>query len=353
MTTAVRPRFSWPAASVVLLATVVGVWAVARHDPGGRQGSGLPRSFAYNLAALPPTDPALVLYRPAGEIPLGFQQPRGLAVGPADQVYVVGDRGLKVFSSDGRPLRDVPLPDESRALAVGGPDHAHPGRIYVGLADRIDVLDPEGKKLATWTVPGRSVVLTSVAAGDKDVYVADAGQRLVFRFDPDGKLLGRIGGRDPALDQDGFVVPSPHLDVVLTPDGLVRVVNPGKHRVEAYTPEGHREAAWGQAGEALDRFCGCCNPVALALLPDGRYVTAEKGIPRVKVHRADGTFQGVVAPTELLAPRTAHLEETRPDYQLDALDVAADSRGRVLVLDPAARKVRLFESREAAAKEKP
>ena len=31
-------------------------------------------------------------------------------------------------------------------------------------------------------------------------------------------------------------------------------------------------------------FFGCCNPAQLAVLPDGRFVTAEKGIPRVKIY---------------------------------------------------------------------
>ncbi|MBM3243119.1 hypothetical protein FJZ31_43220, partial [Candidatus Poribacteria bacterium] len=44
----------------------------------------------------------------------------------------------------------------------------------------------------------------------------------------------------------------------------------------------------------IDGFCGCCNPVNFAMLPDGRFVTCEKGLPRVKIYDADGTFSGVV-----------------------------------------------------------
>jgi hypothetical protein len=32
---------------------------------------------------------------------------------------------------------------------------------------------------------------------------------------------------------------------------------------------------------------GCCNPACFALLSDGRIVTVEKGVPRIKVFRAE------------------------------------------------------------------
>ena len=73
-------------------------------------------------------------------------------------------------------------------------------------------------------------------------------------------------------------------------------------------------------------------------------VTAEKGIPWVKLFSAEGAFLGLVAPPQTFTHTPTILEETRPDHKLPALDVAADSRGRVLVLDPAARRVRVFEA---------
>ena len=93
---------------------------------------------------------------------------------------------------------------------------------------------------------------------------------------------------------------------------------------------------------AVENFCGCCNPVNLAVLADGRIVTAEKGIPRVKVHAADGRFECVVAGPKQLAPTKTITEETRTQFKLLAVDLAVDSGGRVLVLDPARRSVRIF-----------
>jgi hypothetical protein len=215
------------------------------------------------------------------------------------------------------------------------------------MTSRVEVCDTAGKRLAAWEDLGQRAMLTSIAAGERDVYVADAGNRLVYRYDTSGKRLATIGKRDRTKGTPIFVIPSPYFDLALTAEGQLRVANTGRHRIEWYSPAGVYEGAWGEMGEEIDRFCGCCNPANFAILPDGRIVTAEKGIPRVKVYQADGTFFGVVAGTETLAPGATVLEETRDEHRLGVLDVAADSRGRVLVLDPAAGKVRIFEAKNA------
>jgi hypothetical protein len=80
----------------------------------------------------------------------------------------------------------------------------------------------------------------------------------------------------------------------------------------------------------IDGFCGCCNPTHMAILDNGSFVTSEKGLPRVKVIAPTGELQAVVAGPGQLAPDTV------------GLDLAIDPEGRILVLDPAARMVRVF-----------
>ena len=188
-------------------------------------------------------------------------------------------------------------------------------------------------------------MLTSIAIDEKNVYLADAGNKVVLRCDAEGRVINRIGRRDPARNVPGFVIPSPYFDVAMGPDGLLRAVNPGGHTIEAYTPEGDLELTWGKPGVGVETFCGCCNPVNMAVLPDGHLVTAEKGIPRVKVYTATGRFVSVVAPPDVLLPTATAATETRPGHALLVVDLAADSRGRILVLDPTARKLRIFEKK--------
>jgi len=113
---------------------------------------------------------------------------------------------------------------------------------------------------------------------------------------------------------------------------LLRVNNPGRHQVEAYTFDGELEGTWGKPSIATEGFCGCCNPIALTVLPDGRIVTCEKGIPRVKVYDASGEFESVVAGVESF-PENAHACTDLNDCIHGGIDAAVDSDGRIYILD--------------------
>jgi hypothetical protein len=289
------------------------------------------------------TNPALVHYVQKAQIPLEMREVRAVATGPDDRIFVAGDKAIRVFAPDGNRLQDIVLDQEPCCLAVIGAAGALPGRIYVGMRDHVEVFGGDGKRGPIWSRPGKRTVLTSIAAGGEDVFVADAGSLVVWHYDPAGKLLGQIGKRDPSRGIPGFIVPSPYFDVAIAPDGLLRVVNPGAHRIEAFTFDGHLELSWGKRGMGIEAFCGCCNPSNIAILADGRVVTAEKGIPRVKVYRESGEFECVVVGPETLAPNRAATVETRDGLRLHPVDLAVDSHARILVLDPTAAAVRIFE----------
>jgi sugar lactone lactonase YvrE len=326
----------------IAIAAVVASLAVLLYDPSGESGNRLPESFQYDLAEHQKIDPALIRYRQIEEIPLEMKEPRGVAVGAEDQILVAGDRAIVIFDSRGKKLHQLDLAEEPRCIAVGGPDHAAPGRIYVGMKDHLTVYDNSGAKPKTWKTRGPKAVFTSIAVAEQDVFVGDAGAKIILHYNPAGELRGRLGGEDPDRNIPPLVIYKPHCDVAVAPDGLLRVVNPGRFQIEAFTFDGFMEQAWGRSGTAIDRFCGCCNPAAMAVVPDGRIVTGEKGIFRVKVYSAEGKFQSVVAGPDLLAPGAA-ATETREELRLAPVDLAADRQGRILVLDPAARRVRVFE----------
>ena len=329
--------------AIVAVAVGVGAVALLRMDPSGEQGSGLPNAFEYDLANYEKTDPALIRYTQKAEIPVGMREVRAVAIGLEDRIVVAGDKSIRTFSADGARLSDISLDDEPHCLAVGNAGHKFPGRLYVGLRDHVEVFTSDGTRESTWARPGQRAVLTSIAAADGDVFVADTGSPIVWHYDVTGKVLGQIGKRDQSRGIPQLIVPSPYFDVAIAPDGLLRVVNPGMHRIQAFTFYGHLEISWGKRGMGVEAFCGCCNPSNIAILSDGRVVTAEKGLPRVKVYGESGEFEGVVAGPEILAPYHAATVETRDDYRLHPADVAVDSRGRILVLDPATRCVRVFE----------
>ena len=296
-------------------------------------------SPGYDLDKLSVIDPALIKYKEAGKIQLGFRSLHAVAVGPEDQIYVAADSGVQVFDRDTARLSQTRLSGSPHCLTI-----TEDGIVYVGMRDRVEVYDPSGKRKAIWDELGRNAVLTSIAASEGEVFVADAGNRVILRYDTSGKPVRRIGERDTSRNIPGFVVPSPYFDLAVSGDGLLRVANPGEHRVEAYTFDGDFEFSWGNPSMAVDGFCGCCNPVNFAILPDGRFVTCEKGLPRIKVYGADGSFESVVAgPKDFAKNAQSCALGGVSDCQTGGMDIAVDSKGRVIVMDPVEKAVRIFE----------
>jgi len=319
--------------AILTLAIAAAIIAVLRIATMSEKDSGLGDVFTYDLKELRKTDPALTQYKEAGKIKTEFQDVFGVVVGSNENIYVAGDKVIRVFNRNGDRLSEIKLTDSPRCLAV-----TDDGKVYVGMKDHVEVYDHRGVRKANWESLGEDAVLTSIAVSGNNVFVADAGNRVVLRYDVSGKLVNRIGEKDEDKNIPGFVVPSPYFDLAVAPDGLLRVVNTGRHRIEAYTFDGYLEFSWGKASMSIEGFCGCCNPVNFAIFSDGRFVTCEKGLPRVKIYDADGVFVGVVAGPELFAGNSNGLS----NCQTKGLDVVVDSQGRILVLDPDERAVRIF-----------
>jgi hypothetical protein len=294
--------------------------------------------YDYDVSAFAKTDPALLLCRPDGQFAVDFKRVRRFAVAPDDRILVGGDMAIKTYGRDGSLRATLELPTPPHGMAFGAD-----GRLFVALRDHVRVFDAAGRPVKAWAGLGQRAFLTAVAVAEKVVFLADAGQREVILCDHDGNVVRRFGKKGTGGDNAGFVVPSPYFHLAVGRDGLLRVNNPGRHKIETYSIEGCYESAWGKASFAADGFCGCCNPVYFALLPDGRVVTSEKGLTRVKVYDAGGKFLGFVAGPELLAGDMELAEQAAEDCRIGCgFDVAADSKGDVLVLDPKERMVRIF-----------
>jgi hypothetical protein len=246
--------------------------------------------------------------------------------------------GVEILDPVQGKTGEIPLSNPARCVAA-----ATDGLIYVGLRTQVQVFNPSGQFLTAWQTPGEKAWLTGLAVGVNDVFAADSAGRVIYRYDRSGKLLGRLGEKNPARNIPGLIVPSPYLDVKLGADGLLRVNNPGRHCVHLFTSDGDLELSWGKPSLKIEGFCGCCNPIGLALLPDGRCITSEKGLPRVKVFSNDHTLESVVAGPELFRDNgRAGQVSDQSDGTLGGLDTAADSTGRVYILDLVARDVRVM-----------
>lgn len=279
-----------------------------------------------------PVDPALVLYRETGApINTGFSWARVIAVGSDDRIYISGGQEIRAFEPSGVKLPfTVALQNEVTALTV-----SKDGTLYAGAGDHIETYDSSGQLKERWNPLNPKAFITSIGVGEETVYAADFGNRTVYRCDLQGNVKGNFGD---------FVLPSYYFDLAISSTGVLYVVNTGKYRIESYNPDGNLTAWWGEfSNEDVKKFCGCCNPVNFALLPnDAGFVTCEKGMTRVKVFDKEGTFLGFVAAPDQFSQHDSL--SAVPNYRFSGvgLDVAVDSKGRILILDPALAQARIF-----------
>ena len=249
---------------------------------------------------------------------------RGIALDAADGVFVLGDGVVRVFAADGSPIESWSAPEGAQCLAIGSDD-----RIYFGLKGRVEIYSLNGRRLGGFSSGSTSkpAAITAIKILDNDIFVADAAERIVRRYTSDGKQIGEIGRHGKTR---GFMVPNGALDIGIDSQKTLYVSDPGRHRVSSWNLDGTPVGKFGKFGHLNpEDFVGCCNPVNLAVAPDGCIVTAEKVAARVKVYSPDGKLRGLIGP-EHFDLRCVHLYLT------------VDSKNRILVGDPVRLTITIF-----------
>lgn len=319
----------WLTMSITIL-SLVGIlyfswsaWQESQDDPAQKN------PFEYDIQTYEKSGQKLVSYQQTIFFNVSLMNLYALAVDLKDRIYVTGDRVLRLYSPQGALLAEFPTdrPVSSLAVDTGGD-------IYLAAGEYVQVVDSTATLKAQWHDLGVDAILTSIAVGDHDVYVADAGQKVVYRFNKSGELLNRIGEKNVEREIPGFIIPSAYFDVAIDGDGYLWAANTGRHQLENYTPEGDLRAFFQKSLMTIDGFSGCCNPTNFALLPDGSFVTSEKGIPRIKIINVLGELKTVVATADQF------------DQGTNDLDLAVDSQERIIVLDPNRKQVRIFQKKE-------
>jgi hypothetical protein len=249
---------------------------------------------------------------------------------------------VKRYDEDGTPVPGGPGFDRSAAAVLVAPD----GSVYIARRTRIHKFDPDGSPAGSWgreeSRRGRFRFITGMAVHGDFLSVADAGNRSIHRIAADGDYV------DAMTD---FQVPSAYFDCGTDQEGSLYVGHPSRHRVEKYDRNLQLTRFWGSHGNGVEEFCGCCNPTNLAVFPDGRVVTAEKGIPRMKVYDQAGVLLAYASPESLgVKEHGEHLRllARQPGGEPSCHDgwpgmpMAIDSRGRVAVSLPNAREIRFY-----------
>ncbi len=308
---------------LILLALII-VAVIAGDVLTNRPEKRSANPFEFSIDEFKAVDPELIHYRETKNFNIGFDEPAGIAVDSLG-IYLVGDQKLKMIDFAGNLLLDINLPGIPKTVCCEGE------KIYMVIDNRIMVYNVQGNLLSKWEHPGENSMLTSVTATDSLVFVADAGNRRVLKYSADGELLGQFEGKSREDALHGFIVPSPYFDLDINNAGELWVVNPGLHALENYTLDGGYRSFWESSGIKVDEFSGCCNPAHFSFMDDGRFLTSEKGLVRIKLYKPSGELDGVVA-----APAKFKDEGEAPD-------IATDKAGNVYALDFDKKMVRVFE----------
>jgi hypothetical protein len=206
-----------------------------------------------------------------------------------------------------------------------GPDR----RVYVGSAGRIEIYQRGGGHEGGFTFgkAGDAPFVSAIKVYKTDILVADASARIIRRFDASGRQLGLIGDQNKTK---AFILPNGRLDLDVDAAGVVRATDTGRHQVTAWAIDGTPLGKFGKFGmtDPAD-FVGCCNPMNVATTPDGKVVTAEKLVARVKVYGPDGRLLAVIGPEHF-------------DPKCTQIHLAVDAKGRILAADPVRREITVF-----------
>lgn len=173
--------------------------------------------------------------------------------------------------------------------------HATDKDIACGFKNYIKVINPEGSTLFKTEKQDSKAYYTAIAKSGDTFFVADAGNRKIIKFNDKGEQIGEFEGHKAENERHGFIVPSPYFDLAINAFDELWIVNPGKHRIENYTFDGRLIGFWEKTSINIEGFSGCCNPAHFDIMPDGTFVTSEKGMVRVKTYKPSGELISVVA----------------------------------------------------------
>jgi WD40 repeat protein len=205
-----------------------------------------------------------------------------VAVFPRGEIVIGGGSFLSLISPELKEIWRLPTESKITSVTVSG------DTVFASTTETILLVSSDGKLLTEWGPYESESIITSISADSRHVAFADAGNKRIYVLRKNGELFSMMGQSD-----EEFVIPSPYFDVALS-DGKLFAANTGHRRVETWTMGGKKLSQFGEPGTAPEAFCGCCNPAHFSVIPQG-FVTAEKGINRIKILRPDGSFSEFVS----------------------------------------------------------
>jgi hypothetical protein len=290
----------------------------------------------YNIDKYRLVDTSEICYLEVKQIPISLGRLYGMTVDKNSTIYLTGDQEVQIYDSELMKIGGFKLDSSANCMTMGAK-----GTLLLGIGARVVEFGPDGKSIRKWNPLNPDGYITSIVQIGEFVYAADAGNKVVLQYDGEGNLLKEIGRKDTARGISGFILPSLYFDVAMGPGEDLWVSNPGLHLLQNFDEKGKLNTLWGETSMGLEGFAGCCNPVEFAILPDGSFVTYEKGMDRIKIYNRAGVFECVVsAPTTINEAALTNCSEGAKIH-----DLAVDATGNIYVLDDYAKMIRVYQKK--------
>lgn len=309
----------------VAVVIIVIILVIVLDFSGNRPDRRGDNPYEYSVEQFRSVDASLVHFRETRNFPLEGLSATAIDIND-ERIWLAGEGFFMSLTDEGRMVVNKTITGKPTCI------EATDDIVYLGFEDHIETYGGDGTQLGSWEPADERSVFTSLARKDTVLFVADAGNRRVIKYGPGGRTIGTFEGkRENEATGHGFIVPSACFDLVVNDYGELWVVNPGMHAIENYSDDGKLRGYWQKASMQIDGFTGCCNPAEIDVLEDGSFVTAEKGLVRIKIYDQSGKLLSVVAPPEKFE------EEGK------APEVKVDGQGRIWSLDFDRKMIRLFE----------
>jgi len=308
--------------SILLVIAIVAIVVVVIFDRNTDKPGSMPENaYEYNIDEYAGVPDSLIGHKEKKQISIKNGEPLTMDYFNGC-IYLAIDNTIQVINQNGNELGKVTLDEKPTGIAVVGDSV-----FYIAFKTSVSKYD-RGSFIKSNLFDG-SHFSSIDTKGDK-IFVADAGKKQVKVFDIGLNLTGSFNGESGVSDKHGFIIPSMHFALKVNGDDELWVVNPGMHSIQNYTDEGKLRGYWSKTSFYSEGFSGCCNPFYIAFLSDGSFVTSEKGLVRVKIHKASGEFNSVVAPPSAFGNNRK------------APDIAVDENDNIIVLDTEKRMIRIF-----------
>ena len=220
----------------------------------------------------------------------GLGKLTAVATSETGDIVLGGDSFVSYYDPEFKTLWSLTTEKPVTALFVTN------DTIFASTLETILVISGKGKILSEWGPFEDSTIIASISANRSFVAFTDARNKLVILLDKKGavkKLIGTSG--------EPFMLPSAYFEVRITNDNILYIANTGKHRIETRNIDGTLSGSFGAPGISPGDFCGCCNPEHFTLIPDG-FITAEKGLNRIKILNTKGEFVEFVSSVNNFSP---------------------------------------------------